>query len=371
MDLHAGQIQGFFNIPFDHLYAHAGAHRRAAPHVAVGTSRSWSRPTPAASSAPAPISKRLRRRPGHHRQAALGAQRLRGHEHHRRREGQDRDHRRRHHRHRRHAVQRGPRGHGRAAPSRSWRAPATPVFSGKAIERIEASPLTAGHRHQHHPAQRGRAGLRQDQGALGRPPARRGGQAHPSRRFDQLAVRLSQAREETKEKGKGHGSRQAHRSRSPRHRQGREPPAARRGQGARHLLRRQARQAARDHAQRQGAQGLARPGQGAQHGHRRAGGGWQRRRGRRAHGDAVGLPDRQAAPQRDPRGPHLRSIRTRRSRSRCRWSWSARRSAPSTAARSTSSATPWPSAAVRPTSRPSSRSTSRRSRSATRCTSRT
>ena len=24
VDLHAGQIQGFFNIPFDHLYAHAG-----------------------------------------------------------------------------------------------------------------------------------------------------------------------------------------------------------------------------------------------------------------------------------------------------------------------------------------------------------
>ena len=30
MDLHAGQIQGFFDIPFDHLFAHAGADRGAA-----------------------------------------------------------------------------------------------------------------------------------------------------------------------------------------------------------------------------------------------------------------------------------------------------------------------------------------------------
>ena len=37
IDLHAGQIQGFFNIPFDHLYAHAGADRR--PAACASTTR--------------------------------------------------------------------------------------------------------------------------------------------------------------------------------------------------------------------------------------------------------------------------------------------------------------------------------------------
>ena len=36
IDLHAGQIQGFFNIPVDHLYAHAGADRRPARALQPG-----------------------------------------------------------------------------------------------------------------------------------------------------------------------------------------------------------------------------------------------------------------------------------------------------------------------------------------------
>ena len=53
MDLHAGQIQGFFNIPFDHLFC-MPVFIDELKHRALRGRRWWSRPTPAASSAPAP-----------------------------------------------------------------------------------------------------------------------------------------------------------------------------------------------------------------------------------------------------------------------------------------------------------------------------
>ena len=49
MDLHAGQIQGFFNIPVDHLYA-APVFLDYLRQDAACATRSSSRPTPAASS---------------------------------------------------------------------------------------------------------------------------------------------------------------------------------------------------------------------------------------------------------------------------------------------------------------------------------
>ena len=54
VDLHAGQIQGFFNIPFDHLFAHAGLPRGLPAKELRQRRRASSRPTRAASSARAP-----------------------------------------------------------------------------------------------------------------------------------------------------------------------------------------------------------------------------------------------------------------------------------------------------------------------------
>ena len=141
MDLHAGQIQGFFNIPVDHLFAHAGASSTTcASRTSAGPGRS-SRPTPAASSARAPTPS------GSSAGLAIidkrrdGAQRRRGHEHHRRRQGQGRDHRRRHDRHRGHADPGGRGAHGARARGASLACAMHGVLSGPAIERIEDSPL--------------------------------------------------------------------------------------------------------------------------------------------------------------------------------------------------------------------------------------
>ena len=54
LDLHAGQIQGFFNIPVDHLFAGPGGHDRLPRARRTCRIRSSSRPTPAAWSARAP-----------------------------------------------------------------------------------------------------------------------------------------------------------------------------------------------------------------------------------------------------------------------------------------------------------------------------
>ena len=59
LDLHAGQIQGFFDIPTDNLYRRAGAgqgHPGAPSRAAIWSS---SRPMSAASVAPAQIARRL------------------------------------------------------------------------------------------------------------------------------------------------------------------------------------------------------------------------------------------------------------------------------------------------------------------------
>ncbi len=53
MDLHKAQIQGFFDIPVDHLFRRAGDHRGTARGSGCPTSRS-SRRMPGAPSAPAP-----------------------------------------------------------------------------------------------------------------------------------------------------------------------------------------------------------------------------------------------------------------------------------------------------------------------------
>ena len=84
MDLHAGQIQGFFDIPIDNLYRRAGAREghQGAPcgqgsrHRLARCRRRRARPR---DRAPA------RRRSRDHRQAARARRGLGGHEHHRRR----------------------------------------------------------------------------------------------------------------------------------------------------------------------------------------------------------------------------------------------------------------------------------------------
>src|SRR4026208_725903 len=97
MDLHAGQIQGFFNIPVDHLYAmpvlmddlklrfnHESV--LVSPDAGGGARARRAPAPPRHLEAPG-------HQPGDHRQALPGSQRQRGGQHHRRREGARRDHR--------------------------------------------------------------------------------------------------------------------------------------------------------------------------------------------------------------------------------------------------------------------------------------
>ena len=83
IDLHAGQIQGFFNIPVDHLYAMPVLMEylkgRFGPEAVIVS------PDAGGVERARAFSKRLDRRPGHHRQAPPHRQRGRGGEHHRRR----------------------------------------------------------------------------------------------------------------------------------------------------------------------------------------------------------------------------------------------------------------------------------------------
>ena len=83
MDLHAGQIQGFFDIPFDHLYAMPVLIEElralgygGEQHGRRVARRRRRRARPRVLQAP-------RRGPRDHRQAPPGAERLRGHEHRR------------------------------------------------------------------------------------------------------------------------------------------------------------------------------------------------------------------------------------------------------------------------------------------------
>ena len=147
LDLHAGQIQGFFDIPTDNLYRRAGAgqgHPGAlspagdlvivSPDVG-GVVRARAIATPA------------RRRSGDHRQAPRAGRRLRGDEHHRRRRRPALHPGRRHRRQRRHAVQRRRGADGGAAPKSVIAYVTHGVLSGGAVARVSASPIeSAGHR---------------------------------------------------------------------------------------------------------------------------------------------------------------------------------------------------------------------------------
>ena len=122
MDLHAAQIQGFFNIPVDHLFAAPvllDAIRKLELEDLVIVSPDVGRRDPRPRHRQA--ARRLAR---HHRQAADRQERDRDPERHRRRRGQGRPDPRRHHRHRRDARpgRGGPargRGPGGPTPRRS------------------------------------------------------------------------------------------------------------------------------------------------------------------------------------------------------------------------------------------------------------
>ena len=142
VDLHAGQIQGFFDIPTDNLYAapvmsadikarFAGKndHRRLARRRRRG-------PRPRARQAA------RQRAARHRRQAPREARRIGGDEHHRRRRGPLLHPDRRHRRFGRHALQRRRRAEGRRAP-RTW-SPIAPTACSpaRAVARVETSVLT-------------------------------------------------------------------------------------------------------------------------------------------------------------------------------------------------------------------------------------
>ena len=85
VDLHAGQIQGFFDIPTDNLYRHAGdrdghpglsRHRRSPDGGLARRRRRGARPR---------AGQAARRRSRHRRQAPRARRRIRSDEHHRRR----------------------------------------------------------------------------------------------------------------------------------------------------------------------------------------------------------------------------------------------------------------------------------------------
>ena len=106
-------------------------------------------------------------------------------------QGPRRHHRRRHDRHRRHAVRRRPGGHGRRARARSTPAPATACSRGPAIERINESPLEEVVITDTIPPRPDVSACPKIKVLQRRAPARRGDQAHPPRRLDQLAVHLN------------------------------------------------------------------------------------------------------------------------------------------------------------------------------------
>jgi ribose-phosphate pyrophosphokinase len=138
MDLHAGQIQGFFNIPVDNLFA-APVILNISATISPMTLSSF-HPTPAAWNAPALLPSACRP-PGHCGQTPHGAQRSQGHGGHRRRARQDRHHPGRHGGYRRHHD----RGRGRAAAKRRHGSACllrpSRVLSGPAIGRIQSSEI--------------------------------------------------------------------------------------------------------------------------------------------------------------------------------------------------------------------------------------
>ena len=141
MDMHAGQIQGFFNIPFDHLYAapimlehmkQQFTDSREPGHRLARRRRRGARPRLLEAHGP---------RARHRRQAAHQGQRGRDHERHRRRQRQGGHPARRHDRHGRHAHpgRRGHQGEGRHA--RSTPTPPTRCSPGRRWSGSARSPI--------------------------------------------------------------------------------------------------------------------------------------------------------------------------------------------------------------------------------------
>ena len=188
IDLHAGQIQGFFNIPVDNVYATPVLLQYLRERLGDARRRS-SRPTPAASSARARSRSASTRASRSSTSGAAGPNDVA--------EMQiigDVDARA--------AVivddmvdtagtlcAGGRGGASRRAPRRCSRARTHPVLSGPAIERLEASAHRRARRHRHDPAAEQARRVSQDPRAVGRAAARRGHPAHPRRGVDQLAVR--------------------------------------------------------------------------------------------------------------------------------------------------------------------------------------
>ena len=153
MDLHAGQIQGFFPKPVDHmtalLHAHAVLRRPAGLEDLVVVSPDAGR---------VKLAKKFavedRRRAGDPQQGAPGPAGRRDRLRDRRRQGQDRRDRRRHDRHRRHAQGRGADGARRGRDPRLRRRHARRCSPATRSRTSPPRRLRADRRHRHDPAAR-------------------------------------------------------------------------------------------------------------------------------------------------------------------------------------------------------------------------
>ena len=139
MDLHAGQIQGFFQKPVDHMTAlfmltQYFADLGLSDLVVVA-------PDAGPGQAEQEVRLEDRRRAGDPRQGAPGPAGRRDRLRDRRRQGQDGGDRRRHDRHRRARSRRRPRRSARRAPTRVYAAATHAVFSGDAFENLSTSGL--------------------------------------------------------------------------------------------------------------------------------------------------------------------------------------------------------------------------------------
>ena len=125
MDLHAGQVQGFFNIPVDHMTAVPMFAQHFRDLLGPGDERRRRRARHRPREARRQVRRDDRRRPRRPQQGAARAQRGRGHERDRRGRGQGRRDDRRHHRHRPARSAPAPRRSRRRARRASSPAPRT------------------------------------------------------------------------------------------------------------------------------------------------------------------------------------------------------------------------------------------------------
>ena len=139
MDLHAGQLQGFFKVPVDHMTAipmlsDYFKYKKLEEVVVISPDAGGVK-----------MAKRMRRPAGRLArgpdQAAPRPQRGPGHARHRRRQGQDGHHRRRHHRHRPARSRTGSRSCSSRGAMEVYAAATHPVLSGPAYDRIAGSGL--------------------------------------------------------------------------------------------------------------------------------------------------------------------------------------------------------------------------------------